>query len=296
MCTPEEPTSPADNAYHLRLLEEMRNCAKADFDLQVTRIGWLTSRAQVAFVVLGFGLTLLLSRMDTMCADIRGGTAGPLPWWAVRLLAAGAAIWLTAFGLLVLLLAPRKGAKHGPPDPMDLHSQLYDADDAHLLGSVMDAYNRGANANREITDQKVTWMYVALALVFLGMLLGIAGAAVYEWQVLTTPICQRDARGTTGIARTAEEGPLGSHTGVGGGRALRRGTDQAGLEAPGSGGSGVQSTQHGRPQARSTVPHRRGDTKWRTTTRRSRMRNRPKTTRSGHSRPRRRSSRSASSR
>jgi hypothetical protein len=172
---------PKGDAYYVQLLTEMRDCAKTDFDLQMTRIGWITSKAQIAFAVLGVGLTIVIPRVDAICKTIPGDGTGPSRL-ALGLLALGGLLWLAAFGVMTfVVIDPRKGYREGTVDPLDLHRQLYGASTEELLATVAVAYNSSADANRDRTDNKIVWMHWAFVLAFIGMcsVVGSGGVSGY---------------------------------------------------------------------------------------------------------------------
>jgi hypothetical protein len=167
-------------AYRLKLLNEMRDCAQEGYHLEIQRLSWLQSRAQIAFAVLGVGLTLVASRLDALCDTSKPGCGGLLHWIAVVLVAIGGLLWLYAFWLVTsTVIAPKRNDREGPPDPQDLYDQLYYDNEEALLASVALAYSRSANINSEVTDRKTRRISRAFSVMVLGMVLVLGGASTY---------------------------------------------------------------------------------------------------------------------
>ena len=175
--------SQGDESYYLKLLREMRSCAEAGFELEMKRLDWITGDAQMAFAVLGVGLSLMFSRADVLLSAICSHGAELRSLILALLAAAGALLWLSAlWSVTAVVIAPNERVNRlGVPNPRDLYASLRLDDEPTLIASVAEAYARSADANRIETNTKMLRLrraFILIALGFVLLLIGTVGLGI----------------------------------------------------------------------------------------------------------------------
>jgi hypothetical protein len=190
-------------SYIEELLDEMRDAAVAAYDLEIKRIDWMHSKAATAFAVLGVGLALLVSRLDILCNASDAAPPVPFRWWVLVVAGAGALLWLVAFGMVTYAVAaPWRSKRVGPPEQRALWDQLYYSDDVRVLrASVAEAYDKSADLNRVLTDEKAKTLRLSFALLFAG-LVAVFLAALLTW---VTAGLKTQAKAPTGARAAARQ-------------------------------------------------------------------------------------------
>ena len=166
-----------DDEYRVKLLREAYALSTKMFDIELQRLGWIFSKSQIAFAVLGVGLSVILSRPDGIAPLIEPNLASPRCWWVTAPFLAGFVLLLIAFCIVAFTIPPWWGKRRSIPDPLALRDSLYRENETVLLETLIGRYDESVRLNRCVTDSKNRCLYAAFSLAVFGFVL-LAVAAV----------------------------------------------------------------------------------------------------------------------
>jgi hypothetical protein len=98
-----------NDEYRIKLLREAYALSTKMLDIEFQRMGWIFSKSQIAFAVLGIGLSVILSRREGLAPLITSDLSCPFCWLVTVPFLTGFLLLLVAFCIVALTIVPWVG-------------------------------------------------------------------------------------------------------------------------------------------------------------------------------------------